>query len=241
MRGAVVITFLAAGAHGFAAPGMGRMAPRCARASPHMKTLAEEMFGDVFKGIKGLADQAAALAGGDSAEEEVTPETRGNAVASDLDRRAQSGELNFNDFLTIGSAFAGLGDTKVAGVLPGKLTPAELADARQKLVMHQRIVEVMLDEEREQPELLLDEVKSGNATPGPRLQRLATASMLPETEVAMFVMQFEAMRESTRRIADGEDPDEVNESMMAGPGSNRAARRAAKKKVASGKKKAKKK
>ena len=189
MRGAVVITFLAAGAHGFAAPGMGRMAPRCARASPHMKTLAEEMFGDVFKGIKGLADQAAALAGGDSAEEEVTPETRGNAVASDLDRRAQSGELNFNDFLTIGSAFAGLGDTKVAGVLPGKLTPAELADARQKLVMHQRIVEVMLDEEREQPELLLDEVKSGNATPGPRLQRLAKAADVKETDVALFAMQ----------------------------------------------------
>eukprot|EP00966_Prymnesium_polylepis_P200523 4646377-Prymnesium_polylepis.6 len=39
------------------------------------------------------------------------------------------------------------------------------------------------------------------------------------------------MRESTKRIAAGEDPDEVNQSLNAGPGSNRAARRAAKKKV----------
>ena len=52
--------------------------------------------------------------------------------------------------------------------------------------------------------------------------------------------QFEAMRESTKRIAAGEDPDEVNQTMGAPPGSNRAARRAAKKKIASGKKKKKK-
>jgi hypothetical protein len=37
------------------------------------------------------------------------------------------------------------------------------------------------------------------------------------------------MRESTRRIAAGEDPDAVNKSMMeAPPGSNRKARRSAK-------------
>lgn len=48
----------------------------------------------------------------------------------------------------------------------------------------------------------------------------------------MFLMQFEAMRESTKRIAEGEDPDEVNESLSAPPGSNRAARRAASKKAA---------
>jgi hypothetical protein len=41
------------------------------------------------------------------------------------------------------------------------------------------------------------------------------------------------MRESTRRIAAGEDPDEVNRSMMeAPPGSNRKARRSAKTKKA---------
>ena len=97
-------------------------------------------------------------------------------------------------------------------------------------VRHEKIVEVMLPEERAAPDLLVEDVKSGSSTPGPRIQRLAKASQEPESEVALFVMQFEAMRESTKRIAAGEDPDEVNESMMAGPNSNRAARRAAKKK-----------
>ena len=72
-------------------------------------------------------------------------------------------------------------------------------------------------------------------TPLASAVRLAKASGQPETEVGLFIMQFEATRESTRRIAAGEDPDEVTESMGAGPGSNRAARRAAKR----GKKKSK--
>merc|ERR1719149_140305 len=139
-------------------------------------------------------------------------------------------------------AFTALGDEGAAGALAGagKLTPAELAETRLKFVKHEKIVDVMLPEEVEDPSLLVEDLKAGAATPGPRLQRLAKASMLPETEVAMFVMQFEAMRESTRRIAAGEDPNDVNESMMAAPpGANRQARRAAKKKAASGAKKAK--
>lgn len=47
----------------------------------------------------------------------------------------------------------------------------------------------------------------------------------------------QAMRESTRRIADGEDPDAVNESLSAPPGANRQARRVADKKKAKAAKK----
>ena len=56
----------------------------------------------------------------------------------------------------------------------------------------------------------------------------STSAVHLQQDVALFVMQFEAMRESTARIAAGEDPDEVNESMSAPPGANRALRRAAK-------------
>ena len=45
------------------------------------------------------------------------------------------------------------------------------------------------------------------------------------------------MRESTRRIAAGEDPDDVNESLSAPPGANRQARRVADKKKAKAAKK----
>ena len=56
--------------------------------------------------------------------------------------------------------------------------------------------------------------------------------------MALFLMQFEAMRESTRRIAEGEDPDDVNESLSAPPGANRMVRRnAAKAKAKAAKKK----
>ena len=50
-------------------------------------------------------------------------------------------------------------------------------------------------------------------------------------------MQFEAMRESTTRIAGGEDPDSVNESMAAAPVNRKARRLAQKKKEKAQKKK----
>ena len=44
--------------------------------------------------------------------------------------------------------------------------------------------QVMLDDEKADPSMLIDDLKSGGSTPGPRIQRLAIASNLPETEVA---------------------------------------------------------
>ena len=210
-------------------PGVRRVVVSAERAAvdPMMKTLAEEMFGDVFKGLKSAAD---AVSSKFSTEEEAVPEVgpaKADAVASDLDDRAAKGEINFDDFLTMASAFSGMGGKNIPG-MPA-LSDAELAETRQKFERHEAIVEVMLEDERADPQILIEDLKSGGATPGPRIQRLAKASNQPETEVGLFLMQFEAMRESTRRIAEGEDPDQVNESMMAPPGSNRAARRNAKK------------
>merc|ERR1719163_842604 len=136
-------------------------------------------------------------------------------------------------------AFAGLGEDKQLPGMP-TLTPAQMAETREKFEKHTKIVEGMLDDERDDPELLMEDLKTGAATPGPRIQRLAQASNVPATEVGLFLMQFEAMRESTRRIAAGEDPDEVNESLSAPPGANRQARRIAQKKKAKAAKKVKK-
>jgi signal recognition particle GTPase len=196
------------------------------------------MFGSITDGLKGVKQSLKdAGIGGDEDEEEdeeakaEAAVAAGNAAAnkevSDIDARAQTGELSFRDFLTMSEAFAGLGEGKQLPGMP-TLTDAQLAETRQKFESHTKIVEVMLDDEMDKPELLIDDLKSGGSTPGPRIQRLAIASNLPETEVGLFLMQFEAMRESTRRIAAGEDPDEVNTSMSAPPGSNRAARRKAK-------------
>jgi signal recognition particle GTPase len=154
-----------------------------------------------------------------------------DATAADLDARAAKGELNFKDFLTMASAYSGLGGKQIPGM--PKLSAKELLETQERFSKHEKIVDVMLEEERNNPELLVAELKEMPKNPGPRIQRLATATGEKESEVGLFLMQFEAMRESTRRIAAGEDPDAV----VATEGLNRAAKRAAKKRAAKAKKK----
>ena len=191
------------------------------------------MFGTVADGVKGLAEKA----GVNLDEEEESSEdsssgssgkgTSAESLVADIDARAQTGELSFKDFLTMSEAFASMGGKQVPGM--PTMTATQLLETKEKFQKHEKIVEVMLPDELDEPELLMADLKSGGSTPGPRIQRLAIASNLPEGEVGLFLMQFEAMRESTRRIADGEDPDEVTASMGAAPGANRQARRNAKK------------
>lgn len=221
-------------------------------AQPRMESLASQMFGTVAEGLKDLQKgldktvgtgltELAKKAGMDVPEAstddapaaqsgtrlaEPGPSKLESAVA-DLDARAQSGDVTFRDFMTMSRSIAGMNDDLSA--LPPGLSSKQLLELREKVSKHERIVECMLEEELDDPELLMEDLKNGGSTPGPRMQRLAQASGEPETEVGLFLMQFEAMRESTRRIAAGEDPDEVNESLSAPPGANRQMRRNAKK------------
>lgn len=156
-------------------------------------------------------------------------------AVSDIDSRAAEGDITFRDFLTMSKTISGMGEDMSA--LPPGLSATQILELRAKVTKHEKIVEVMMEDEKDDPELLMEDLKAGGSTPGPRMQRLATASGETEQEVGLFLMQFEAMRESTRRIADGEDPDEVNESLSAPPGANRQARRVAEKKKAKAAKK----
>ena len=202
-------------------------------------SLAGKMFGSVAEGLKDLAKKAGVDTEGSSGGEGAVAGSRPRAASeddlvSDLDARAQTGELTFKDFITMSKTFAKMGND-MPGVV-GELAESQLTELRDKFERHQSIVEVMLEDELEDPQLLIEDIKKGGATPGPRIQRLATASNQEESEVALFLMQFEAMRESTKRIAAGEDPDDVNECMSAPPGANRAVRRASKKKAKKAKK-----
>ena len=83
----------------------------------------------------------------------------------------------------------------------------------------------MTDEERSNPQMLVDDLKN-TAEKCPRTQRLARAAGEPERAVAMLFAEFEAMRQSTQRIASGEDADAVNNDIGK---SNRSSRRSAEK------------
>ncbi len=211
---------------------------------PKMESLAQLMFGSVKDGVVGLAKKAGIdlddQTGADEADAASAANSARRAPASideavaEVDARAQTGDLNFDDFLLMGKAFNSMDGSMP---LPQSLSDAQVLETREKFARHERIVEAMLADERAEPAMLIEDLKAGGENPGPRIQRLSTASGEAVAEVALFLMQFEAMRESTARIAAGEDPDEVNESMMAGPGSNRAARRQAKKTKAKSKSK----
>lgn len=58
--------------------------------------------------------------------------------------------------------------------------------------------QVMMDDEKDNPELLIEDLKAGGSTPGPRMQRLAKASGESEQEVGLFLMQFEVRPPSPR-------------------------------------------
>jgi hypothetical protein len=162
-----------------------------------MESLAQKMLGTLVDGVKGMANAAGIDLSGDSAAPAVNPPdakprpSRIEGAVADIDSRAQSGELNFDDFLTMAKAYAAMGDGGLPGVLPGQLSAEQLKETRDKFGRHTSMVEVMLPDEKADPSLLIEDLKKGGSRPGPRIQRIAAASNQPETEVALFLMQFE--------------------------------------------------
>ena len=115
-------------------------------------SLAGKMFATITESLNGL-NGLAKMPGTDSKEEadqNIRTTPSGSNAISDLDARAQSGDINFEDFLTMSRAFAQLDadSAGVEGALPARLAPSELAETREKFIKHEKIVEVMLDEER---------------------------------------------------------------------------------------------
>jgi len=181
------------------------------------RSLAEKMFGTL----------TSAFSGGEQEEKVVVEQgpLEASKAISEIDQRAIEGKITFQDFIAMSRTFAELGGN-VPG-MPKKLSAQEVAETRAKFAKHEKIVQAMTPEELMDPQLMCDDLEDVE-NKCPRVQRLALNSGVSEKDVALFVAEFEAMRQSTQRIAAGEDPDEVDRSMGEGKG-NRAARRATKK------------
>ena len=75
-------------------------------------------------------------------------------------------------------------------------THARMPHAQTRHRTHQ----VMMEDEKDDPELLMEDLKAGGREPGPRMQRLAMASGETEQEVGLFLMQFEVRLPSPRPL-----------------------------------------
>lgn len=82
-------------------PGVGHDLSRvaCPSRTPsvRMESLASKMFGDVARGFGGLG-KALGIQAGEEAPV-VNKEAGANDVVADLDKRAQTGDITFNDFI----------------------------------------------------------------------------------------------------------------------------------------------
>merc|ERR1719453_68002 len=166
-----------------------------------------------------------------------------------MEQRLKDGEMTFDDFLKqvqVMQKTAGLQSMLNKGPFGGGqgVSDEQVREGQKKLTRYGEFVGSMDAEERERPNLLIDEAKSikaGNSlVTAPRLQRIAEASGATLDDVGRFVMEFNTMRTAAVRFARGDDPEEIKRGMMqqqqAGkPPPNRKMRRMAAKK---GKKKA---
>ena len=212
--------------------------PSVARQTKHTRVRAADdeptslggaMFKQLFGGVQEAVER---LQGGNTEQRDVrsTDVAAGreaakkeSGVISDIDKRAQSGDVSFEDFLKVGRTFKQMGG-KVPG-MPGTLTDDQVQETLKKFEIHEKIVNAMTDKERADPQIMLDDVENTDEN-CPLIQRVAKDSGCAEKDVALFLADFEAMRQSTQRIAAGEDPDAVNADIGS---SNRAERRALKK------------
>jgi hypothetical protein len=201
------------------------------RAEDEPTSLGGVMAKQLFGGFKGVMDRLQdGDADGGAEGERKTDVAAGREAAraagasiTDIDSRAQAGDVTFEDFLKVGRTFRQMKGNMPG--MPGQLTQKQIDDTLEKFDLHEKIVEAMSPDEKGDPQLVLDDLKN-TENQLPRIQRIAKASGCAEKDVALFCAEFEAMRQSTQRIAAGEDPDEVNADIGS---SNRAQRRAAKK------------
>ena len=160
-----------------------------------------------------------------------------------MEDRLKTGDMSFEDFLKqvkmmqkAGSIAAMMKQGPFAG---GGASDATLAEGQKKMERYGSYVELMSEEERANPSLLIDEakaVRSGSMAPD-RLQKLADAAGCGIEDVGAFVTEFASLRVAASRFARGDDPNTIRKAMeeeqqaagnRAPP--NRAMRRAAKKK-----------
>ena len=153
-----------------------------------------------------------------------------------MNEKVKNAEFDFDDFLKQAKMVSKMGSLGgVAKMMPGmgQISTEQLIAAEKRLKKNEAMIAVMTEEERKNPDLLINDSKARD-----RQQRIAKYSEMPIGDVRQFMSEFQKMRTMMSRMSKAND--QMNPAMagagggdMTAPG-NRAARRAAKKQKKSG-------
>ena len=162
--------------------------------------------------------------------------------AEEMEARMKTGGMSFDDFLMQTKVMQKAGSMQaMMQKMPfgggGQISDQQLQDGERKMKRFGSYIEVMAAEERNNPQLLLDELKGTKSGVEPeRMQRIADASGAELSQVANFVSEFSSLRSAAQKFANGANPEDIKREMMEEREEtgtvNRAQRRAAKKKKA---------
>ncbi|KAG1654699.1 hypothetical protein FOA52_003924 [Chlamydomonas sp. UWO 241] len=108
--------------------------------------------------------------------------------AQEIMKRMMANKFDFNDFLKQWQTMNNMGGTSIMKMIPGmnKISDKQLYETEKKFKMFEKMINVMEEEERTEPELLS---KSAG-----RRRRVAQLSGYPEIEVSNMMTAFQGMR-----------------------------------------------
>ena len=134
-----------------------------------------------------------------------------------MEGRLRAGEMSFDDFLKqVQVMQKGASVQAMLGKLGGSgMTDQQLQEGQKKLIKYGEYIKFMDREEKDNPALLIDEAnaaRSGGAAP--RMQRLAEAADVKLEDIGRFILEFSMMRNAAFKMANGESPDSIKQSMM---------------------------
>eukprot|EP00310_Coccolithus_braarudii_P005288 CAMPEP_0183359140 /NCGR_PEP_ID=MMETSP0164_2-20130417/51301_1 /TAXON_ID=221442 /ORGANISM="Coccolithus pelagicus ssp braarudi, Strain PLY182g" /LENGTH=247 /DNA_ID=CAMNT_0025533191 /DNA_START=42 /DNA_END=785 /DNA_ORIENTATION=+ len=202
------------------------IAYECRSAAPHLQ----------LGGLgKGMGDFMKSFAGGD-------PSGLSDEEKTAMEDRFKRGAMSFQDFLTqvdimqkAGSMQQMISRSPFGGGGGSGPSADQLAEGERKLKRYKKYVEAMIEEERNDPSLIItevDEMRAGSSRNPERITRISEATGSSLDEVGQFVYEFKTLQAAAVKFSRGESPETIRKEMMEEKEKvvpkNRAQRRAAK-------------
>jgi signal recognition particle subunit SRP54 len=138
--------------------------------------------------------------------------------AANMGRKMQKGDFDFNDFMAQANSVRKLGGMggmmKMIPGMAGKITEEQLFEAEKRMKVQEKIVNAMSEEERANPDLIVQFGGKKELVQLALTRRSAVAekSGLSLKEIDQFVMEFQNMRKMMKQNMKGMDMDAMEQN-----------------------------